>query len=425
MLGIAAKALRLNFGFVLPGLLLLALACSQAASQPASPEPIATPSPTQSSESQSESDASPTPEAANQLTRDSLRIPTKPPPDLDTSIASVPLQDVIFDTFDGGAIALSLASKSTIERLRDLITPIYIPKYGRVEEGDWLRDTDMVIGYASQSGEAFAYPIKILNFHEIVNDVIDGVPVLVSYCPLCASGVVYSRELDGDILLFGNTSALYESDLVMFDHQTGSYWFQVLGEAIVGTLTRKRLTMLPSRTTTWGQWKELYPDTQVLSRNLGLGRRGSYDRDPFVGFADRVNRGQFAFPVSEEKLDDRLRPGDKVIGIQVGESHKAYSLTGRPDEAINDEVGGEKVVVIIRADGPTGFAYLSALDGQTLTFSLIDGVLQDAETGSMWDDGGRAVSGPMADRQLTPVPTRASFWFSLVGSLPGIELHTP
>ncbi len=316
MLGIAAKVLRLNFSFILPVLWLLALACSQATSPPASPTPIATPSQTQSSETtavgQSESDASPTPAATSGLTRESLRVPTEPPPDLDTSIASVSLEEVIFDTFDGGSIALSSADESTIERLRDLIKPIYIPKYDPIEEGDWLRDTDMVIGYASQNGEAFAYPIKILNFHEIVNDVIAGVPVLISYCPLCASGVVYSRELDGDILLFGNTSALFESDLVMFDHQTGSYWFQVLGEAIVGPLTRKRLTMLPSTTITWVQWKELHPDTQILSRDLGLRREGSYDRDPFASYADRVNRGQFAFPVSEKKLDDRLLPGDKV-----------------------------------------------------------------------------------------------------------------
>ena len=208
---------------------------------------------------QTESDASPTPAATSGLTRESLRVPTEPPPDLDTSIASVSLEEVIFDTFDGGSIALSSADESTIERLRDLIKPIYIPKYDPIEEGDWLRDTDMVIGYASQNGEAFAYPIKILNFHEIVNDVIDGVPVLISYCPLCASGVVYSRELDGDILLFGNTSALFESDLVMFNHQTGSYWFQVLGEAIVGPLTRKRLTMLPSTTITWVNGKNCTP----------------------------------------------------------------------------------------------------------------------------------------------------------------------
>ena len=160
MLDIAAKVLRLNFNFVLAGLFLLALACSQATSPPASSEPIATPGQTQSSEttvvSQSESDDSPRPATAGGLTRESLRVPTEPPPDLDTSIASVPLEEVIFDTFDGGAIALSSASKSTIERLRDLIKPVYIPKYDPIEGGDWLRDTDMVIGYASQSGEAFA-----------------------------------------------------------------------------------------------------------------------------------------------------------------------------------------------------------------------------------------------------------------------------
>ena len=90
-----------------------------------------------------------------------------------------------------------------------------------------------MIGFVSKT-ETFAYPVKILNLHEIVNDAIDGAPVLVSYCPLCASGVVYSRKLDGQVLIFGNTSALFEPDLVMYDHQTGSYWFQVIGEAIVG-----------------------------------------------------------------------------------------------------------------------------------------------------------------------------------------------
>ncbi len=114
-----------------------------------------------------------------------------------------------------------------------------------------------------------------------------------------------------------------------------------------------------------------------------------------------------------------------IIGIQVGENHKAYPLTNRTDEVINDVVSGLGVVVVVRANGPTGFAYLSALDDQTLTFSLNDGVLEDAETGSAWDDSGRAILGPMAGAQLMPVPSRASFWFSLVGSLPGIELHIP
>ena len=268
----------------------------------------------------------------------------------------------------------------------------------------------------------------MLNLHEIVNDVIDGVPVLVSYCPLCASAIVYSRELDGDTLLFGNTSALHESDMVMYDHETGSYWFQVLGEAIVGPLTSKRLTLIPSVTTTWGRWKEQHPNTRVLSRDLGLldgGVGNPYARDSFVGYDERLNQGRFAFPVTEEKLDDRLRAGDRVIAIEVEGEHKAYPLSAQSDSVVNDTVGGLGVLVILRAEGPTAAAFLSAFDGRPLTFELRDGSVFDSETGTRWDDGGRAVSGPLVGSRLTPLPSRASFWFSIAGALPGIELHSP
>ena len=417
------KNLGAKYVLYLSGLLLLALACSQAGTQPA-PAPAPSPTPEPSPAEQPTARASPTPTTTIDLgSLPVLTEPKGPPPEVDTSIASVPLEDVVFDTFRGGFIRLSEATNEQIEALRDRIKPIYEPKYDSVDGGDWLDDDDLVIGYVSQSGPTFAYPHKMLNLHEFVNDVIDGVPVLVSYCPLCASGVVFSRELDGGVLLFGNTSALYESDAVMYDHQTGSYWFQVIGEAIVGPLTGKRLTPLPSVTTTWAQWKELYPDTKILSQNLGLTDPLFYRRDPFKGYDESVNRERFVFPVSEEKLDDRLRAGDRVFAVQVGESHKAYLLTDRPDGVINDEVGDERIVVIVRTKGPTGSAYLSALDGQTLTFTLSQGVVQDSESGSRWDDAGRAISGPLVGAQLTPVASRASFWFSLVGSLPGIELN--
>ena len=127
----------------------------------------------------------------------------------------------------------------------------------------WL-DDDLVLGYEA-GDEAFAYPVNILNFHEMVNDVIGGDPVLITYCPLCVSGVVFSREVDGQTLTFGNTSALYQSDLVMYDHQTGTYWFQVAGEAVVGTMTGSHLDSLPSATMPWGRWKSLHPDTLLLT----------------------------------------------------------------------------------------------------------------------------------------------------------------
>ena len=135
--------------------------------------------------------------------------------------------------------------------------------------------------------------LNILNFHEIVNDTIGGVPVLITYCPLCFSGVVFSWEVDGETVTFGNTSALYQSDLVMYDHQTRSYLFQVAGEAVVGTLTGSWLKPLPSAMMPWGDWKALHPEIRLI-----IGAEGS-------GYQDRINDGQFAFPVDEDKLDGR------------------------------------------------------------------------------------------------------------------------
>ena len=410
------ELLRQKKVLAVAGLLVLMAACAEPG-----PEATATETPPAHS-------PTPAPVVKSQVPRyPAPYTPTELPPKLDTSVASVALDDIVFDTFSGGHIRLSKATDEVVERLRDAIKPIYEPRYDPVDGGNWLRDDDIVIGYAAQSG-AYAYPVKILNLHEIVNDVIDGTPVLVSYCPLCASAVVYERELDGRVLLFGNTSALYESDMVMYDHETGSYWFQVLGEAIVGPLTGKRLTMLPSVTIPWGEWKRQHPGTRVLSRNLGLLRGPSanpYDRDPFAGYDKIINRGRFSFPVSEDKLDGRLRPGDRVIAVQLGESHKAYALSNDSDWLLNDEVGGEGVVLIGRARGPSAVAYLSRAGGRDLSFRLVDGAMQDVETGSAWDDSGLVTSGPMAGIRLTAVPSRTSFWFSVAGALPGIELYKP
>jgi hypothetical protein len=150
-----------------------------------------------------------------------------------------------------------------------------------------------------------------------------------------------------------------------------------------------------------------------------------YERDPFVGYAEGINRGRFYFPVSEDRLDGRLRPGDKVFAIQVGESHKAYPLASDSGWVLNDAVGGKSVVVIGRAKGPTAAAYIRAVDGRELSFRLSDDSVEDAETSSEWDANGKAVSGPMAGAQLAAVASRTSFWFSLVGALPDIKLYEP
>ncbi len=334
---------------------------------------------------------------------------------------SVPLDQVVFDTFQGGFVRLSGISDGAIEALRDAIQPVYSPRYEGPDGGSWLGGDDLVIGFEGES-EAFAYPIKFLNFHEIVNDEIDGVPIVVTYCPLCGSGVVFDRRLNGEALLFGNTSALYQSDLVMFDHQTGSFWFQTGGEAIVGTLTGERLTPLPSVTMPWTNWLSLHPRTRVLSREQGFGRAPDYTFDFFEGYGQRLDDLQFLFPVETDKLDSRLRPSAIVLAVGAGGVEKAYPLEALQDAAVNDEIGGRPVLVLSRRIGTFGRAFSREVDGRVLTFEVQDEEVVDRETGSRWDFGGRAVEGPLEGVELESLPTRRSFWFSLGFAVPDIEI---
>jgi uncharacterized protein DUF3179 len=351
----------------------------------------------------------------------SVDVPAAVPP-VDTALHTVPLEQVYFDTFrsTNRAVPLSQASAELIQRLRDAIPPIHKPTYQPAAEATWLHDQDLVIGYAAADG-AWAYPVRILNYHEIVNAVLGGEPVLISYCPLCSSGIVYDRRLDDRVLTFGNTSALYESDLVMLDYQTGSYWWQVAGQAIVGPLTGQALAVLPSLATTWREWQRLHPSTLVLSQNTGYTRR--YDGDPFLGYMEAVDRGGFAFPVSEAAKDHRLKPAARVLAVRVGDDARAYPLAALGRTAVMDTLGGRSIVVFIDAAGPTGAAYETTVAGTSLRFEARTGALADTQTGSEWDLAGRAIAGPLKDVQLAAVPARTSWWFAIVAAEPGITIY--
>lgn len=343
-------------------------------------------------------------------------------PPVDLSSHSVPLEDVVFDTFDGGFLRLPDSSEAERRRLRDVIRPVYEPRYG--ESLSWLEGDDLVIGYVGDK-RPYAFPLKILNVRELVNDEIDGAPILVSYCPLCGSAVVYSRELDGRTLLFGNTSALFESDLVMFDHETGSYWFQVRGEAIVGRLTGERLRALPSTTIPWGEWKRLHPDTRVLVADGEEPFGSRYAFDSFGSYEALLERGEFAFPVSREKLDGRLPASEIVVVVEVGGAAKAYPPRVIGDAAVNDTIGGHETVLFSRADTSSATAFVAEARGRPLTFRLEDGAFVDVQTGSSWNRAGEALAGPLAGTRLEGVPARRAFWFSIGLSDPGIELYLP
>jgi hypothetical protein len=245
--------------------------------------------------------------------------------------------------------------------------------------------------------------------------------VLISYCPLCYSGIVYSRRFNDGVLTFGNTSALYDSDMVMLDYETGSYWWQVAGEAIVGPLTGETLEILPSTVTTWQEWLNRYPDSKVLSRETGFAR--NYDQDPFAAYPEIVNGGRFAFPVSEAALDPRLSPAATVLALKIEGEAVAYPLEISDPTVIHDEVGGSPVAVFIDPEARTGSAFHPVAAGELLRFNWTDAGPVDENTGSRWDLSGRAVDGALSGERLEPLPTKTTFWFAIVAAEPDIEIR--
>lgn len=360
------------------------------------------------------------PDPANPATTTSS-VPAPDIPNVDLSLHSVPLEDIHFDTFDGGSVPLSKADSGLILRLRDAIPPIDEPAYGGAEAAGWLSDGDLILGYVAGE-QPYAYPVKILDLHEIVNDDLDGIPVLISYCPLCRSGVVFDRRVAGQELEFGNTSALFESDLVMFDRQTGSYWWQVAGEAIVGTLTGSRLSPLPSTMATWVEWQEVHPQTLVLAPPGGNVDRYLVDR--FGSYEDFIDGGNFGFPVGEQSRDPRLPASELVVGVGLDGNHRVYPIETLQDAVVNDSIA-DVPVVVFSTSSPAGAVFSPVVEEGVLTFQIVDGEFRDDQTGSTWDLGGAAIAGDLLGTRLKGIPSRTTFWFAYVGAFPETEVWQP
>jgi hypothetical protein len=190
---------------------------------------------------------------------------------------------------------------------KDGIPSIDDPKFVDVSDATGLSDTEPVIGVVV-NGAARAYPLQILTWHEIVNDTLGGVPITVTYCPLCNSGIVFDRRLDDRVLDFGTTGKLRNSDLVMYDRQTESWWQQFLGEGIVGAMTGRKLKMLPARMESLARFRRRAPDGQVLVP-ADPGMR-PYGRNPYVSY----DSAKVPF-LYRGKMPDGIEPMVRVIAV--------------------------------------------------------------------------------------------------------------
>lgn len=184
---------------------------------------------------------------------------------------------------------------------RDGIPAIDRPRYRSADQVRYLNDDDLVLGLV-HNGVAKAYPTRVLVWHEIVNTDFNGDPVVVTFCPLCGTGLAFSAIQNNRELDFGVSGLLYNSDLLMYDRQTEGLWSQIPGKAITGTLAGTRLERLPVIHLTWAEWKKQYPDSLILSKDTGYNR--DYSRAPYSGY-EKTER--LYFPVSKRDWRQRQR----------------------------------------------------------------------------------------------------------------------
>ncbi len=248
---------------------------------------------------------------------------------------------------------------------KDGIPALTEPRMVVAEKVTYLSGRDRVIG-VMQGEESRAYPLKILNYHEIINDRLGSVPIAITYCPLCDSAAVFDRRFDNKEREFGVSGLLYNSNVLMYDRspEVESLWSQLMAKGIAGPAAQKSLTTLPLELTSWSEWKARHPQGLVVSNETGHQR--DYDRDPYAGYFQRAD---LMFPAEPES--DRLPVKERVLGVWVGDLFRAYpeSAFDRRKTSIDDNIGGKRLVVAF-APGPRSIRVVEADKGVEWMYSL-------------------------------------------------------
>ncbi len=313
---------------------------------------------------------------------------------------------------------------------RDGIRSLDEPQFVSSEDASiWLAGNEPVIAL-EVAGEARAYPLQILTWHEIVNDTIAGQPIIVTFCPLCNSAIVFNRQLDDETLEFGTSGLLRNSDLVMYDRSTESLWQQFTGEAIVGDLVGQNLEFLPSSLVSFADFLEAFPKGQVLSQTTGFDR--PYGVNPYAGYdtyqSSLSQDGNIVLLKQEQ--DRRLPAAERVVTVSLPESglDVAYPLSILSKlSVINDRQAehdlviffkpgtssalGDQLIAIAEDVGATA-VFDPNLDEKLLTFSMVEDHIIDDQTSSTWNMFGQATAGELAGSQLYPIIHGDHFWFS-------------
>jgi hypothetical protein len=296
------------------------------------------------------------------------------------------------------------------------------PEFTTPKEADaWIGAREPVL-LLRRHGSVKIYPLQILMWHEIVNDTIGGEAVAVTFCPLCNTGIAFSRRIDGRLLDFGTTGRLRNSNLIMYDRQTESWWQQADGKAIAGEYTGSVLGQLPVQRSSWQDAREAFPEAQVLSRNTGFTR--AYGRNPYRGY-DTGGRSPFLYdgPAPPER-----DPVARVLQLSHAGESAVFSYEELSERRIlHTELAGENFVIFYEAETASALdssaisegravgsanAYHTLLGDRRLEFRVRFGRITDLQTGSRWSSLGEAIAGPLKGERLKPAVAADHFWFS-------------
>ena len=292
-------------------------------------------------------------------------------------------------------------------------------------------------------GRAKAYPLNILTMHEISNDTLSNVPVLVTYCPLCNSGIVYHRILKYDgkenLMEFEPSGMLRNSDMVMLDRNTESLWQQLMGVGIVGKLDEKELDILPSLIISVEEFFNRYPQGEILSKQTGFDKSEKiYGTNPYKGY-DNENSKPYEHFFNSDKIDKRFPPMERIVDIENNGKYRVYTFKSIEKKGVINDTFKSKNVVLFHQPGTVSVldqsdistskdigtisVFNRKLDGKNLTFKKSNTTFKDIQTKSSWDITGFCYEGELKGKQLKIEPHSNHFAFAFLAFYPDTEIY--
>ncbi len=302
---------------------------------------------------------------------------------------------------------------------QDGIPALTNPEFGDAGSAGYLGDADLVIG-VKVANDIKAFPHPILDWHEIINDDVNGIKMAITYCPLTGSGIAWSRIVNQTETTFGVSGLLYNTNLIPYDRLTSSRWSQMKLQSVNGELKGTFIKTYKIVETTWKTWRSMYPATKVVTTNTGYSR--SYGVYPYGDY--KTNNSSLLFPVNNK--DTRLPQKERVLGVLVNGAAKAYKIGsfGKLD-IISDNVGGENIVVAGSSTDNFIVAYNRSVSGTTLEFTPLTGqlpLIMKDNLGNKYDIFGVAIEGPNVGAELRQTTSYIAYWFAWAAFYPKTDL---